>query len=287
MLHEIKEFAHNAISYVWDAKPENDKQNAKVFISTNCLSTDFSAQKGIKGMALLLQIDSHCLQDDGTWKCVHRGASQIKVFCDKGAERKIRDEERKANKENPMLQFQNKREEHLCFLTMNTLADIQDPPFYFQPEIAAGRAMPEVNTDPTGKVAVSQLSEAQPQACEKVFSPPPAKKARPASPQDANKENMQPASKPVLLYIREENDEVFDGVMLTSPTKQGLLNALNEKYGIEVNKVKKLYKKNRKGITVKIDDNILQHYSNEDTFCLYVSTEADGNLKVVLSEIES
>lgn len=43
MVTDIHEFAHNAISFNWDVRDA-----AKIFISVNCLSTDFSAQKGIK-----------------------------------------------------------------------------------------------------------------------------------------------------------------------------------------------------------------------------------------------
>jgi len=43
MVANIHEFSHNAISFRWDTD-----QKAKIFIAVNCLSTDFSAQKGIK-----------------------------------------------------------------------------------------------------------------------------------------------------------------------------------------------------------------------------------------------
>jgi len=43
MVSNIHEFSHNAISFRWDTD-----QHAKIFIAVNCLSTDFSAQKGIK-----------------------------------------------------------------------------------------------------------------------------------------------------------------------------------------------------------------------------------------------
>ncbi|OXB63061.1 hypothetical protein ASZ78_016783, partial [Callipepla squamata] len=68
-----------------------------VFISVNCLSTDFSSQKGVKGLPLNLQIDTYSYNNRSN-KPVHRAYCQIKVFCDKGAERKIRDEERKQSK---------------------------------------------------------------------------------------------------------------------------------------------------------------------------------------------
>lgn len=61
----------------------------------NCLSTDFSPQKGVKGLPLNLQIDTYSCGDHGNQVLLHRAYCQIKVFCDKGAERKIRDEERK------------------------------------------------------------------------------------------------------------------------------------------------------------------------------------------------
>ncbi|KAL0170270.1 hypothetical protein M9458_034866, partial [Cirrhinus mrigala] len=68
-----------------------------IFISVNCLSTDFSSQKGVKGLPLNLQIDTYSYNNRSN-KPIHRAYCQIKVFCDKGAERKIRDEERKQSR---------------------------------------------------------------------------------------------------------------------------------------------------------------------------------------------
>lgn len=69
----------------------------QIFISVNCLSTDFSSQKGVKGLPLNLQIDTYSYNNRSN-KPIHRAYCQIKVFCDKGAERKIRDEERKQSR---------------------------------------------------------------------------------------------------------------------------------------------------------------------------------------------
>ena len=50
-------------------------------------------------MPLHVQIDTYDDPREGIGNPVyHRGYCQIKVFCDKGAERKARDEERRANK---------------------------------------------------------------------------------------------------------------------------------------------------------------------------------------------
>lgn len=54
----------------------------QVFIGVNCLSTDFSSQKGVKGVPLNLQIDTYDC-GSATERLVHRAVCQIKIFCDK------------------------------------------------------------------------------------------------------------------------------------------------------------------------------------------------------------
>ncbi|CAG0912897.1 unnamed protein product [Notodromas monacha] len=88
----VRELAHNAVSFFWN--PLDGP--AKINIAVQCLSTDFSTQKGVKGLPLHVQIDTY--EDPSSSVVTHRGYCQIKIFCDKGAERKTRDEERKANK---------------------------------------------------------------------------------------------------------------------------------------------------------------------------------------------
>lgn len=55
-----------------------------MFIGVNCLSTDFSSQKGVKGVPLNLQIDTYDC-GSGPERLVHRAVCQIKIFCDKVA----------------------------------------------------------------------------------------------------------------------------------------------------------------------------------------------------------
>ena len=105
---------------------------AKVNLAVQCLSTDFSTQKGVKGLPLHVQIDTfddpradimdrpthraYCqvnnnnnteyrynlLIRSSVFICLFDSLltlrSQVKIFCDKGAERKLRDEERRAAK---------------------------------------------------------------------------------------------------------------------------------------------------------------------------------------------
>lgn len=64
--------------------------SSQVFISVNCLSTDFSSQKGVKGLPLNIQIDTYSYNNRSN-KPVHRAYCQIKVFCDKVSERRAQE----------------------------------------------------------------------------------------------------------------------------------------------------------------------------------------------------
>ncbi len=52
---------------------------AKVNIAVQCLSTDFSTQKGVKGLPLHIQIDTYDDPRDANAQVYHRGYAQIKV----------------------------------------------------------------------------------------------------------------------------------------------------------------------------------------------------------------
>ncbi len=70
------------------------KGPATLMVAIRCLSTDFSSQKGVKGIPLHIQIDTY-KRGSGSGAVVDRAFLQIKTFCDKGAERKAREEEKR------------------------------------------------------------------------------------------------------------------------------------------------------------------------------------------------
>ncbi|KAI7874274.1 CP2 transcription factor-domain-containing protein [Mucor mucedo] len=83
---ECRQF--DRISFKW-----NGKLGASVHIRFNCLSTDFSRIKGVKGIPLRLQIESeqgHINLIEQT--VAERTYCRIKLFRDKGAERKNKDD---------------------------------------------------------------------------------------------------------------------------------------------------------------------------------------------------
>ncbi|XP_058610613.1 grainyhead-like transcription factor 2b isoform X2 [Onychostoma macrolepis] len=270
----IEEIAYNAVSFTWDVNEE-----AKIFITVNCLSTDFSSQKGVKGLPLMIQIDTYSYNNRSN-KPLHRAYCQIKVFCDKGAERKIRDEERKQNrkktkgKDGGVGAVSVPKKCDATFFKMMTDLDAQ--PVLFIPDVHFGNlqragqvfAFNTEEIEREGSVLVKRMFRPS----EDDFCPPPHKQLR------------EETQKKVLLYVRKESDEVFDALMLRTPTLRGLMDAISEKYGVPIDRMAKIYKKSKKGILVNMDDNIIEHYSNEDTFILNIENYADA-YKITLTEI--
>ncbi|NXV27264.1 GRHL1 protein, partial [Rissa tridactyla] len=273
-ISNIEEIAYNAISFTWDINEE-----AKVFISVNCLSTDFSSQKGVKGLPLNLQIDTYSYNNRSN-KPVHRAYCQIKVFCDKGAERKIRDEERKQSKRKgkcisdvkvPMLPS-HKRTDITVF---KPFMDLDTQPVLFIPDVHFANLQRGAHVLPVASEELEGESSNLKRGAyigEEDFIGTPNKMARIEEP------------KRVLLYVRKESEEVFDALMLKTPSLKGLMEAISDKYDVPFDKIGKIFKKCKKGILVNMDDNIVKHYSNEDTFQLQIE-EVGGSYKLTLTEI--
>ncbi|XP_065218075.1 protein grainyhead isoform X3 [Planococcus citri] len=258
----IEEVAHNAIAVYWNPL----ESPAKINIAVQCLSTDFSSQKGVKGLPLHLQIDTY--EDPREGPVYHRGYCQIKVFCDKGAERKTRDEERRAAKRKMTATGRKKmdelyhqpceRSEFYC------MADLAKPPVLFTPaedidkltsmelqgfyghetdasSLSNGETGSLKHASPFLIHSGAKSSTPGPQTLKfhnhfppdthndkkdhmdsglttdgTVFSsPPPMKRAK----------MIPPTNERVMLYVRQDNEDVYTPLHVAPPTTQGLLNA--------------------------------------------------------------
>ncbi|XP_032865858.2 grainyhead-like protein 1 homolog isoform X3 [Tyto alba] len=282
-ISNIEEIAYNAISFTWDINEE-----AKVFISVNCLSTDFSSQKGVKGLPLNLQIDTYSYNNRSN-KPVHRAYCQIKVFCDKGAERKIRDEERKQSKRKGKCTDPSSQ--------LNAFSDVKVPmlPSHKRTDITIFKPFMDLDTQPVLFIPDVHFANLQrgahvlPVASEELEGESSSlKRGAYIGEEDfiatPNKMSRIEEPKRVLLYVRKESEEVFDALMLKTPSLKGLMEAISDKYDVPFDKIGKIFKKCKKGILVNMDDNIVKHYSNEDTFQLQIE-EVGGTYKLTLTEI--
>ncbi|MCI4382383.1 hypothetical protein PGIGA_G00014330 [Pangasianodon gigas] len=276
-ISNVEEVAFNALSFIW-----NTNEEAKVYIGINSLSTDFSSQKGVKGVPLNLQIDTYDFSS-GTNHLIHRAACQIKIFCDKGAERKMRDEERKrvkrrtknvadstnAGKQTPVSSSIGKD----CTF-FKTLDDHVTQPVLF---------IPETHYSNLQRLAVTtSAEESEKNSLKRVacFSDSRQQCGSPVSKQPRREEQQR-----VLLYVRQESEEVFDALMLNSPTLRGLRQAISEKYGLQEDTIGKIFKKCKRGIFVNMDDNIVEHYSNHSAFLIEITEVMLNQFQVTLLEL--
>ncbi|CAH0562063.1 unnamed protein product [Brassicogethes aeneus] len=304
----IEEVAHNAIAVYWNPM----ESPAKINIAVQCLSTDFSSQKGVKGLPLHLQIDTY--EDPRDTNIFHRGYCQIKVFCDKGAERKTRDEERRAAKRKMTATGRKKLDElyhPVCERSeFYTMSDLNKPPVLFSPaedidklasmELQGFYTPHDTDGSLTGAVdhvkpgsqfllhtATKQSTTPTlkfhnhfpPEADKKdnilesslttdgsVFSPPMKRQKMMSG--GPGSVGPPPLNERVMLYVRQENEEVYTPLHVVPPSTQGLLNAIENKYKISASSINNLFRKNKKGITAKIDDDMVAYYCNEDLFLL-------------------
>ncbi|KAF9987320.1 grainyhead-like [Mortierella antarctica] len=102
---EIQSKTFDRISFKW-----NGKTGAKLMVRFNCLSTDFSRIKGVKGIPLRVHMDtflngngsttttSATANQDEPQPPMERSFAKIKLFRDKGAERKNKDDHKHLEK---------------------------------------------------------------------------------------------------------------------------------------------------------------------------------------------
>lgn len=257
-----EEIAHNAVQFCWNP---GEQPSPKVSIAVQCLSTDFSTQKGVKGLPLHIQIDTYDDQADSK-QPFHRGYCQIKVFCDKGANRKMlhenrRDERRRGSggggggRKKLDCEFHEQCERSHFYHS----ADLDRPAALFVPS-------DDFFFDTASIGSYEALSELEPQP----------KRPRP--------------SERIMIYVRKADEDVFTPLHLVPPSLGGLARAISEKYNLDESKIEAFYKQCQKGITVKIDDDMLRHYSNQDTFLLELKqSELDRHTfySVTLVELHS
>ncbi|XP_037827478.1 protein grainyhead isoform X7 [Lucilia sericata] len=297
----IEEVSHNAIAVYWNPL----ESSAKINIAVQCLSTDFSSQKGVKGLPLHVQIDT--FEDPRDAQVFHRGYCQIKVFCDKGAERKTRDEERRAAKRKMTATGRKKLDELYHPVTdrseFYTMQDLTKPPVLFSPadDLDKGFYGHESDGAPDLKGASPFLLHGQKVATPTLkfhnhFPPdmqtdkkdhildqglamgefgPPLKRGR----------MTPPTSERVMLYVRQENEDVYTPLHVVPPTTIGLLNAIENKYKISTTSINNIYRTNKKGITAKIDDDMISYYCNEDIFLLEVQQLEEELYDITLTEL--
>ena len=263
-ISQIEDVAYNGIAVYWNPL----QKPAFISIAVQCLSTDFSLQKGVKGLPLHLQVDTYVKNPgDGEYDIVHRGYCQVKVFCDKGAERKFRQEERRATRKvaaagQRVLEMYHQCQERSEFYSM---LDLTRVPVLYTPSPNSHNATNQNLFN--GNVLATNA------AVLKHNGPVPE------SPLDIKRrKTVPPTESRMVVYVRQENEEIYTPLHLVPPTVPGLARAIESKYNVSASAIRYLYRRNKKGITAKLDDDLLKFYCNEDTFLMQVTAiELEGS----------
>ena len=263
-ISQIEDVAYNGIAVYWNPL----QKPAFISIAVQCLSTDFSLQKGVKGLPLHLQVDTYVKNPgDGEYDIVHRGYCQVKVFCDKGAERKFRQEERRATRKvaaagQRVLEMYHQCQERSEFYSM---LDLTRVPVLYTPSPNSHNATNQNLFN--GNVLATNA------AVLKHNGPVPE------SPVDIKRrKTVPPTDSRMVVYVRQENEEIYTPLHLVPPTVPGLARAIESKYNVSASAIRYLYRRNKKGITAKLDDDLLKFYCNEDTFLMQVTAiELEGS----------
>ncbi|OAD79426.1 CP2 transcription factor [Phycomyces blakesleeanus NRRL 1555(-)] len=90
-VHNAEYSSFDRIAFEW-----NTKKGAVINIRFNCLSTDFSRIKGVKGIPLRLQMGTQVVGEQH----IEKAYCRIKLFRDKGAERKNKDDAKHIERKN-------------------------------------------------------------------------------------------------------------------------------------------------------------------------------------------
>ncbi|CAG4964918.1 unnamed protein product [Colias eurytheme] len=254
----IEEVAHNAIAVYWNPL----ESAAKINIAVQCLSTDFSSQKGVKGLPLHIQIDT--FEDPRDTQVYHRGYCQIKVFCDKGAERKTRDEERRAAKRKMSATNRKKLDEIYHPVTERSefysMADLTKPPVLFSPaediDKLAGMDIQGFYGHDEAALAEAHLKGASPFLLHAAKPQAPALKFHNHFPPDAPAYRSDVGG--LSPYSDRKDSLELEGVL--GKRARTSTPPLSERVMLVFCTL----------ITAKIDDEMLAYYCNEDLFLLEV-----------------
>ena len=298
------DLSYNGSSFIW-----NPEIGAKIVLRINCLSTEFSSQKGVKGLPIHIVTDTY--EDlDGDSEPIHRGYCKVKIFRDKGAERKNKDETKTV--ERRLQKFIRSQQGVSLDTEIGPSAVFHPPcketiltptstfgakPSLFNPkpgdrESSKGVAIPLPNTsqDPSPLSSCSPsgvsptplamfsnkatfLANIRDREMKRTFT-----KTLTQTKEDLDQlevgpkyKSMKVPSTPVTtIYVRKEEEKIYNALLLNIPTVDGLKTQISKKYDIPEEMIRYVYKKTKKGLIVRFDDDMVARFNDEDDFIIEI-----------------
>ncbi|KAL7334092.1 hypothetical protein PS15p_202910 [Mucor circinelloides] len=306
------------VSFRW-----NGKLGASVHIRFNCLSTDFSRIKGVKGIPLRLQIESeqahlfgtavatashHLRQSHQPHHYIEKTYCRIKLFRDKGAERKNKDDAKHIERQLEKLRGKS-GEPHPLWLAFSPTSPItlfgelvppEDDETHHQ---QLQSSFDERNSLPSASPIGGHLphyASGSSSASNNIHLPPPVPTKRSFSNMSSSSSNDMntfaanlPGGPPIGLdptytpqrrrrvaklsvLVKFHSCEVYRAIYLEHLTVKELTEKIVQRMNISlsVSKVlRKIVAKNKKPMLVKVEDDVIQDMSEQQDILL--ETEAD------------
>ena len=96
---------------------------------------------------------------------------------------------------------------------------------------------------------------------------------------------IPPSDSRIVVYVRQETEDIYVPLHLVPPDVSGLAKAIESKYKVSASAIRDFYRSTKKGITAKLDDDLLKFFCNEDTFLILVELkeleEVEGNESIM------
>ncbi|KAI9500932.1 CP2 transcription factor-domain-containing protein [Coemansia spiralis] len=286
---ETKQF--DRVTFQWQGR-----RGAKVMIRFNCLSTDFSRIKGVKGIPLRIHLDTfHALPGSVTGKIIERCYARIKLFRDKGAERKNKDDQRHLEK---MWEKQKtklgltgvtseQQQPHLNEFTKLFAPVLQVTAFveYTLQGDSCDAEEPMIDSD----ILIPNKRQFSPQTLTSEFHS--ATTATTLGPNSLELIGVDPTYVPaprkkkavLAIYARFHNENVYRAIYLEQLTVADLVAKVTQQLEAKLHSNVEIIHKTKKGLAVKVDDQVIAHLDDEQDMDVQCSFASDtGALTIYL-----
>ncbi|CAB4437088.1 unnamed protein product [Rhizophagus irregularis] len=261
------------------------KKGAKIFIRFSCLSTDFSRIKGVKGIPLRIQVETK--SDNGsTCTTLEKSFAKIKLFRDKGAERKNKDDQKhiekmcekmrgKTQETTPMIMMYAPPHSVTLFNEMTGTNEVSDDDDVLNlseslnnlDDVEGGDLIPL----PLGKRRRFSMGPdfLEPLDCDPTYIP-----------------HLRKKRAVLCIYVKLPGEAAYRAIYLNHLTLQDLISKLSEKLSEKIDlqgqQITSVVRCTKRNLTVRIDDDSIHQLEDETDMEVDVQLNQDGTVQLTL-----
>jgi len=265
---ETKSF--DRVQFQW-----NGKKAAKILMKFNCLSTDFSRIKGVKGIPLRVHVETKSESEQS----LEKSFAKVKLFRDKGAERKLKDDQRhldkmcdkmrgKSQETTPMMMMYAQPSNVTMFHEITGNSDAADDGDVLnlaeqinslETEVDGGELV-TLHLGKRRRISVGTDSFMEALDCDPTYIPVRKKRAV------------------LCIYAKFPNESVYRAIYLTQLTASDLIAKLVDKLDLQGQTVSSVNRNTKRGIAVRVDDELVHQIEDEQDMEIDYTVEQDGVL---------